>query len=152
MNNIALCSVFGYTFTLKDYILAGSVLLNIILLIIFYLKFYYNTTAFVKLIIRKHKKDFPEFKIKVRNTGVIPFELDPPVVVFKKKGAKRLFQVRTGTTIFPLSLFKKEEYDFFVDLARFYNTDSSLITYRRVYLEIRDKNQIKLARKRIRIK
>lgn len=152
MNYLALLRVFDYTFTLKDYILAGSLLLNIVLLTVFYIKYYYNKTAFVKILIRKHKKDFPEYKIKVRNTGVLPFELDPPVVIFKKKGAKRLFQVRTGTAVFPLSLFKKEEYDFYVDLARFYATDSSLITYSGVYLEIRDKNQIKLGRKRIRIK
>jgi hypothetical protein len=43
-------------------------------------------------------------------------------------------------------------YDFFIDLAKFYSTDSTLITYTRVYLEIRDKNQKSLAKKRIRIK
>lgn len=145
-------SLLNYTFSIKDYVLAASVLLNIVLLSIFYYKYYYSHTAFVGLTIKRYKKDFPEFKIRIRNTGVIPIELDPPVVVFRKKGAKRLFQVRTGTTVFPLSLFKKEEYDFFVDLARFYSTDSSLITYTKVYLEVRDKNQVKLAKKRIRIK
>lgn len=144
-------SFINYTFSLKNYVLAVSILLNIVLLAIFYYKYYYTHTPFVRLTIKKYKKDFPEFKIKVRNTGVIPIELDPPVVIFRKKGAKRLFQVRTGTSAFPLALSKKEEYDFFVDLARFYSTDSSLITYTKVSLEVRDKNQVKLAKKRIRI-
>jgi len=142
----------GYTLIAKDYILIGSLILNLLLLIIFYKKYYFNHTPFTRVTINRFKKDFPEFNIKVRNTGVIPIEMDPPVVIFKKKGAKRFFQVRTGTTTFPLSLFRKEEYDFFVDLARFYSTDSSLITYTRVFIEIRDKTQNKLTRKRIRIK
>lgn len=145
--------MFGYTFVTKDYVLAGSLLLNIILILIFYKKYYYNHTPFVKVQIRRHKKDFPEFAIKIRNTGIIPVELDPPVVVFRKRGSKRLFQVRTGNINgFPVSLFKKDEYDFIVDLARFYTTDSSLITYTKVWLEVRDKNQFRLARKKIRIK
>jgi hypothetical protein len=144
--------LFGYTFVTKDYILAGSLLLNLILLLIFYKKYYYNHTPFVKVLIRRHKKDFPEFNIKIRNTGIVPIELDPPVVVFRKKGAKRLFQVRTGNVNgFPVALFRKDEYDFIVDLARFYSTDSSLITYRKVHLEVRDKNQVKLAKRKIRI-
>ncbi len=142
----------GIALSTKDYILLGSVILNVIFIVIFYIKYYYNTTPFVKLTVKRHKTDFPEFGITVVNIGKIPFEIEPPVVIFKKKGAKRLFQVRTGSTPFPLALFKKEEYDFFIDLARFYNTDSTLITYTKVYLEIRDKNQKRLARKRIRIK
>lgn len=142
----------GLTFSGKDIILLGSVLLNIVFIIIFYIKYYYNTTPFVNLSIKRFKTDFPEFEINVRNIGKIPFEIEPPVVIFKKKGAKRLFQVRTGTTPFPLALFRKEEYDFIIDLAKFYTTDNTLITYTKVYLEIRDKNQKSLARKRIRIK
>ncbi|NJK96008.1 MAG: hypothetical protein HC905_14830 [Bacteroidales bacterium] len=74
------------------------------------------------------------------------------MVVFKKHGSKRFFQVRNGNTVFPLSLFRKEEYDFIVDLAKFYTTDSSLITYNNVYLEVRDKKNHKIACKRIYIK
>lgn len=146
-----LYSISGYTLVTKDYILAFSIFLNVILAAFIYFKYYYSVTAFARLTIKKFKKDFPEFKIHVKNIGLIPFELEPPVVIFKKKGSKRFFQVRTGSTAFPLALFRKEEYEFFVDLARFYSTDSSLITYTRVYLEIRDKNQVKLARRRIRI-
>lgn len=150
--NIICYSLFGYTLVLKDYILIASIALNILLAFFFYKKYYLNRNHFVKIRIKKHKPDFPEYKIKIRNVGVIPLEMDPPVVIFKKRGAKRLFQVRNGLTVFPLSLFPKEEYDFFVDLARFYTTDSSLITYTKVILEVRDKAQHKVSRKRIRIK
>ncbi|NJO68249.1 MAG: hypothetical protein HC830_02330 [Bacteroidetes bacterium] len=95
---------------------------------------------------------FPDYQVKIKNTGIIPIELEPPVVVFKKHGSKRFFQVRNGNTVFPLSLFRKEEYDFIVDLAKFYTTDSSLITYNNVYLEVRDKKNHKIACKRIYIK
>lgn len=143
--------LFGMTFSAKDFILLGSVLLNIVFILIFYFKYYYNTTAFVGLSVKKHRKDFPEYQICVRNIGRLPFEIEPPVVIFRKKGAKRLFQVRTGTSVFPLALSKKEEYDFILDLARFYTTDNKLLTYAKVHIEIRDKNQKRLARKRIRI-
>ncbi|HEX3006834.1 MAG TPA: hypothetical protein VHO90_04370 [Bacteroidales bacterium] len=150
---VFLYSIFGYTPDTKDYVLAGSILLNVILALIIYRKYYYNHTAFARIKIRRFKKDFPEFTVKIVNTGVLPFELDPPIVIFKKRGSKRLFQVRTGNINgFPVSLFRKEEYDFIVDLARFYTTDSSLITYTKVLLEVRDKNQKKLKRKRFRIK
>jgi hypothetical protein len=145
-------SLWRNTFSNKDIILLGSVLLNIVFIVIFYIKYYYNITPFLSLSIKRFKKDFPEFEIKVRNIGKIPFEIEPPVVIFKKKGAKRLFQVRTGTTQFPLALFRKNEYDFIIDLAKFYTTDNTLITYTQVHLEIRDKNQKSLAKKRIRIK
>lgn len=144
-------SIFEYQLTVKDYILVVSLLLNLIMGLFIYRKYYFNHTPFLRISINKSKKDLPEFKIRIRNTGVIPVELEPPVVIFKKRGAKRFFQVRNGQTVFPLALFKKEDYDFIVDLARFYNTDSTLITYTKVYLEARNKNQHKLARKRIKI-
>lgn len=145
-------AIAGYTITLKDYVLLISVLLNILLAFLVYRKYYYNHTPFIGIRIKKPNKNLPEFGIKIRNTGIIPVEIEPPVVIFKKRGNKRLFQVRNGNTVFPLALFRKEEYDFMVDLARFYSTDSSLITFTEAFLEIRDKNQKKIARKRINIR
>jgi hypothetical protein len=78
--------------------------------------------------------------------------MEAPVVIFRKRGSRRFFQVRNGITRFPLGLFPKEEYDFIIDLARFYNADSSLVTYSKVILEIRDKSQRRIKRKSIKIK
>jgi hypothetical protein len=142
----------GYSPNIKDLILLVSALLNIVLAFLVYRKYYFNHTPFVGIKIKKPNKNLPEFKIKIKNTGVIPVELEPPVMIFKKRGNKRLFQVRNGNTVFPLALFRKEEYDFIVDLARFYSTDSSLITYTEAFLEVRDKNQKKIARKRINLR
>lgn len=146
-----LVQLFGYIPELKDYIILGSLLLNIVLGSYIFWKYYFSITAFARIRVRKFKKDFPEYKIQVKNTGIIPLELDAPIILFQKRGAKRLFQVRNGQTQYPLALFSKEEYDFIIDLARFYATDSSLITYKNVYIELRDKQQRKLSRKRIRI-
>lgn len=145
-------AIAGYAFTIRDYLLAASVVLNLVLGFLVYRKYYFNHTPWVAIRIKKPDKNLPEFKIKIKNTGVIPVEIEPPVVIFKKRKTKRFFQVRNGNTVFPLALFRKEEYDFIVDLARFYNTDSSLITYTEAFLEVRDKKQKKIARKRINIR
>jgi hypothetical protein len=145
-------SLFGYVPVLEDYFLSGSLVINLLLGLILYRKYYFNKTPFTRVKIKKYKEDFPEYSVRVKNTGVIPLEIDPPVILFKKRRSKRLFQVRNGQTLFPLALFKKEEYEFIVDLAKFYHSDSSLITYKKVFIEIRDKTQKRMTRKRISLK
>lgn len=136
----------------EEYTLIISGVVNIVLFYIVFYRHYRKTHPIAKLKIKRFKKDLPEFKVIVKNTGLLPVELNPPILKFKKRKQNRSFQVKSDISSFPVALFPKEEMEFIVDLARFYRADASLLSYKKIFMEIRNRKNKRLRRKYIKMK
>ena len=103
----------------------------------------------VRMLIKHTRKQQKSF-VRIESIGKLPVEILAPEVKFYNRSSSRSFAIKSpGRNIFPLSLFPLTDYEFKVDLTRFYDHDNSLQQYRKAKLIVREKTGRLLKSKRI---
>jgi hypothetical protein len=100
----------------------------------------------------KHTKKRHELFVRIESIGKLPVEILAPEVRFYNRSSSRAFAIKSpGRNIFPLSLFPLTDYEFKVDLDRFYDHDTSLQHFRQVKLIVRERTGRLLASRAVRV-
>jgi hypothetical protein len=100
----------------------------------------------------KHTKKRRELFVRIESIGKLPVEILAPEVRFYNRSSSRAFAIKSpGRNIFPLSLFPLTDYEFKVDLDKFYDHDTSLQHFRKVKLIVREKTGRLLASQAVRV-
>jgi len=105
----------------------------------------------VRMFVKYIRKE-QEILVRIESIGKLPVEILAPELKFYRREYSRAFAIKSpGRNIFPLSLFPLTDYEFRIDLARFYDHDTSLIKYKKIKLIVREKTGRLLKSKKVRI-
>lgn len=100
---------------------------------------------FIKYI-RKNR----EIQVRIESYGKLPVDIQAPEIKFYDRTSSRAFSIKSPhRNLFPLSLFPLTDYEFKVDLERFYDHDNSLRDYKQIKLIVREKTGRLLNSRRI---
>ena len=129
-------------------------LLLVILLLIFFLVWYITGISpkqrnrKARLYVKHVSEN--EIYVRIESFGKLPIEILAPEIKFYNRDSFRAFAVKSpGQNLFPLSLFPLTDYEFKLDLGKFYDHDTSLQQYKRIRLVVREKTGRLLKSKRI---
>lgn len=105
----------------------------------------------VRMFIRSIRKK-SEIHVRVESFGKLPVEIQAPELKFYNRTSSRAFSIKSpGRNLFPLSLFPLTDYEFKIDLERFYDHDNSLRDYKKIKLIVREKTGRLLKSRMIRV-
>lgn len=93
----------------------------------------------VKVWVRYVKKDY-EIKVRIESTGKLPVEILAPELKFYNRETSRAFSIKSTGNPFPLGLYPLTDFQFKINLYKFYYHDVSLKDYKKVRLIIREKS------------
>jgi hypothetical protein len=133
----------------------GNILILLLLLIMFFGVWYITGLSpkqrnrKVSMFTRYVRKDH-ELHVRIESIGKLPVEIMAPEIRFYNKDTSRAFAIKSqGQDTFPLSLYPLTDYQFKVNLYKFYYHDVSLKDYRKAKLIVREKTGRLLSSKRI---
>jgi hypothetical protein len=94
-----------------------------------------------------------DISVRIESVGKLPVEILAPELKFCGRTSSRSFSIKSpGRDIFPLALFPLTDYEFRIDLDRFYAQDKSLHQYRKIKLIVREHSGRLLTFRKMRIK
>ena len=93
-----------------------------------------------------------ELQVRIVSIGKLPVEIMAPEIRFYNRITSRAFTIKSPDGhIFPLSLYPLTDYQFKINLYKFYYHDVSLKDYKKAKLIVREKTGRLLKAKKIRI-
>lgn len=104
----------------------------------------------VKVWARYVKKDH-EIKVRIESTGKLPVEILAPELKFYNRETSRSFNIKSPGNVFPIGLYPVSDFQFKIDLNKFYYHDLSLKDFRNVKLIIRERTGRLLKSVKIRV-
>lgn len=133
----------------------GNLFVLFILLVVFFVIWFFSgitpkqRNKRVKMYIRYARKEH-ELYVRLESSGKLPVEIVAPEIKFYDKVSSRAFTIKPqGMNLFPLNLFPQTDYEFRIDLQKFYSYDNSLQQYKRAKLIVHEKTGRLLKFKRI---
>jgi len=136
----------------------GTNFILLVALLIMFLAIWYTTgispkqrnkkvRVFVRFVRKKN-----EILVRIESIGKLPVEIQAPEIKFFNRLSSRAFAIKSpGRNIFPLILLPLTDYEFRVDLDRFYNHDNSLQEYKKITMIVRERTGRLLKSKKIRL-
>ncbi len=100
----------------------------------------------------RYERKEHELHVRIESIGKLPVEIMAPEIRFYNRETSRAFVVRShGGETFPLSLYPHTDYQFKVNVYRFYYHDVSLKDYKKARLTVREKTGRLLKSRKFRI-
>jgi|GEM_PF-2667396 hypothetical protein len=92
----------------------------------------------VKVMVTYYKKAY-EIRVRIESTGKLPVEILAPELKFYNRETSRAFTIKSPGNSFPLGLYPLTDFQFKIDLYKFYYHDVSLKDFKKVKLIIRER-------------
>jgi hypothetical protein len=103
----------------------------------------------VRMFVKYSRKE-TKIQVRIESYGKLPVDIQAPEIKFYDRVSSRAFSIKSPhRNLFPLSLFPLTDYEFKVDLGRFYDHDNSLRDYKQIKLIVREKTGRLLKTKKV---